>query len=100
MKGHIRERSPGHWAIILDAQDATGKRKRRWHSFVGTKRQAQIECARFDRRSRKIISPLRLLTERFAWAVSCRCSGSSSRRLSFMTSSRASIGFLGRLVLI
>jgi integrase len=46
MKGHIRERSPGHWAIILDAQDATGKRKRRWHSFQGTKRQAQIECAR------------------------------------------------------
>jgi integrase len=47
MKGHIRERSPGHWAIVLDARDAaTGKRKRRWHSFVGTKRQAQIECAR------------------------------------------------------
>ena len=46
MKGHIRERSPGHWAIILDAQDTAGKRKRRWHSFAGTKRQAQIECAR------------------------------------------------------
>lgn len=35
MKGHIRERSP-----------ATGKRKRKWHSFRGTKRQAQIESAR------------------------------------------------------
>jgi integrase len=46
MRGHIRERSPGRWAIILDAQDATGKRKRRWHSFAGTKRQAQVECAR------------------------------------------------------
>src|SRR5262245_15855031 len=47
MKGHLRERSPGHWAIILDARDpATGKRKRRWHSFKGTKRQAQVECAR------------------------------------------------------
>jgi site-specific recombinase XerC len=46
MKGHIRERSPGHWAIVLDTQDATGKRKRRWHSFAGTKRQAQLECAR------------------------------------------------------
>jgi site-specific recombinase XerC len=47
MKGHIRERSPGHWAIILDVRDATtGKRRRRWHSFHGTKRQAQIECAR------------------------------------------------------
>jgi len=47
MKGHIRERSPGHWAIILDQRDAaSGKRKRRWHSFTGTKRSAQIECAR------------------------------------------------------
>src|SRR6516165_5692197 len=47
MKGHIRERSPGHWAIILDQRDpATGKRKRKWHSFEGTKREAQTECSR------------------------------------------------------
>ena len=47
MKGHIRERSPGHWAIVIDTRDATtGKRKRKWHSFNGTKRAAQIECAR------------------------------------------------------
>src|SRR5262249_36237964 len=47
MKGHIRERSPGHWAIVIDVRDPqTGKRKRRWHSFAGTKRPAQSECAR------------------------------------------------------
>src|SRR3954454_22411440 len=47
MKGHVRERSPGHWAIILDVRDpGTGKRKRKWHSFEGTKRAAQVECAR------------------------------------------------------
>jgi hypothetical protein len=47
MKGHIRERSPGRWAIVLDVPDsATGKRRRRWHSFTGTKRAAQTECAR------------------------------------------------------
>src|SRR3974377_993807 len=47
MKGHIRERSRGRWAIVLDIRDAaTGQRKRRWHSFAGTKRQAEIECAR------------------------------------------------------
>ena len=45
MKGHIRERSPGRWAIILDARDAAGKRKRRWFSFQGTKREAQRRCA-------------------------------------------------------
>jgi integrase len=47
MKGHIRERSLGHWAIVIDAKDpVSGERKRRWHSFAGSKRQAQIECAR------------------------------------------------------
>jgi integrase len=47
MKGHLRERSPGHWAIILDIPDPrTGNRRRKWHSFKGTKRQAQIESAR------------------------------------------------------
>jgi len=46
MKGHIRERSPGHWAIVIDARDPqTGQRKRRWYSFAGTKRQAQVRCA-------------------------------------------------------
>jgi hypothetical protein len=28
MKGHIRERSPGRWAIVIDVRDPqTGKRK-------------------------------------------------------------------------
>ena len=42
MKGHLHERSPGHWAIIIEMREpATGRRKRKWHSFSGTKRQAQ-----------------------------------------------------------
>lgn len=54
MRGSIKERSPGHFAIILEQRDATtGKRRRKWHSFKGTKRQAQVECARliFEMRS-------------------------------------------------
>jgi integrase len=47
MRGHVRERSPGHWAIVIDVRDpATGKRRRKWHSFRGTKRQAQDERTR------------------------------------------------------
>jgi len=46
VKGHVRERSPGKWAIVLDVYDESGKRRRKWHSFSGTKRQAQEECAR------------------------------------------------------
>jgi integrase len=45
MKGHIRERSPGHWAIVIDVEGDNEKRKRKWHSFRGTKRQAQDRCA-------------------------------------------------------
>jgi integrase len=49
MRGHIKERPPGsgHWAIVRDIRDIeTGKRRRKWHSFRGTKREAQAECAR------------------------------------------------------
>jgi integrase len=47
VKGHIRERSPGRWAIVIDLRDPqTGERRRKWHSFAGTKRAAQVEAAR------------------------------------------------------
>jgi integrase len=47
MKGHIKERYPGSWSIVLDITDpVTGKRKRRWSTHRGTKREAQRECAR------------------------------------------------------
>jgi integrase len=49
MKGAkgIIERSPGHFAIILEQKDpATGKRKRKWHTFKGTKKEAVVERAR------------------------------------------------------
>src|SRR5262249_3946257 len=66
MKGHIRERSPGHWAIVIDVpQD--GKRKQRWHSFKGTKRQAQIECARLltELKAGTTIEPSRMTVAAF-----------------------------------
>jgi len=54
MKGHIRERSPGHWAIVIDVRDPqTGERRRKWHSFQGTKRQAQLECSPLNHRGSK-----------------------------------------------
>src|SRR5262249_28092406 len=45
MKGHIVERSPGHFAIVLDLK-VGGARKRKWPSLQGTEREAQVECAR------------------------------------------------------
>jgi integrase len=46
MRGSIVRRGKS-WAIILDARDPqSGKRKRVWHSFCGTRRQAEVERAR------------------------------------------------------
>jgi integrase len=68
MKGHIRERSPGHWAIVIDVRDPqAGARKRRWHSFTGTKRQAQVECARLisEIQNGSAIEPRKITTAEF-----------------------------------
>jgi integrase len=68
MKGHIKERSPGHWAIVLSQTDpATGKRKLKWHSFKGTKRQAQIECSRLisEMQDGSYIAPTKLTLSHF-----------------------------------
>jgi integrase len=68
MKGHIRERSPGHWAIVIDVRDPqTGKRRRRWHSFAGNKRQAQVECARLisEMESGAVVDPSRITVAEF-----------------------------------
>jgi integrase len=68
MRGHIRERSPGHWAIVIDVRDpSTGKRRRRWHSFEGTKRQAQVECARLltETKNGTSVDPTRMTVAAF-----------------------------------
>ena len=68
MKGHIRERSPGHWAIVIDLRDTeAGKRRQRWYSFRGTTRQAQVECARLisEIQNGTAIEPSRLTVSDF-----------------------------------
>src|SRR5436305_13562656 len=70
MKGSIINRPKGsnRWSIILEIRDdATGKRKRRWHSFKGTKRQAQDECARLitDLKNGNALEPNRTTVAQF-----------------------------------
>jgi hypothetical protein len=46
-EGPYSRTRPGHWAIVIDVPNPrTGKRRRKWYSFRGTTRQAQIESAR------------------------------------------------------
>ncbi len=47
MKGHIRKRGKTSWAIVLDlGRDAAGKRRQKWHSVKGTRKDAEREVAR------------------------------------------------------
>src|SRR5580704_9638891 len=48
MTGHIRRRSDRSWEIKFDlgTDPVTGKRLTRYHSFKGTKREAEVELVR------------------------------------------------------
>jgi integrase len=48
MTGHIRRRGKASWELKFDAEpdQLTGKRQIQYHSFKGTKREAEIELAR------------------------------------------------------
>jgi integrase len=48
MTGHVRRRGKASWELKYDAEPdpLTGKRRIRYHSFKGTKREADIELAR------------------------------------------------------
>ena len=46
MRGHIRPRGPQSWAVVLDVgRDGGGKRRQKWHTVRGTKKDAQRELA-------------------------------------------------------
>lgn len=65
---HLRERSPKHWAIVIDDKDrVTGKRKRRWHSFVGTKAGAKIRAAQLitERENGQRVEPTKITVALF-----------------------------------
>ena len=76
---HIRERSPGHWAIVFSEPDpATGTRKRKWYSFKGTKKEAQLEAARLltERAEGTAVDPKKIKTLTISRSVARICSAS------------------------
>jgi len=47
MRGHIKKRAKDSWSIVIDlGRDAAGKRKQKWHTVKGTKKEAQAELSR------------------------------------------------------
>lgn len=47
MKGHVRKRGEKSWAVVLDlGRDADGKRRQKWHSVKGNRKDAERVLAR------------------------------------------------------
>jgi len=47
MRGHIRQRGDGRWAIVIEMdRDEGGKRRQKWHAVQGGRRDAERELAR------------------------------------------------------
>ena len=50
MRGHLKQRSPGSWSLVIDMGcDENGKRQQRWSTVRGTKREAEKELTRLLR---------------------------------------------------
>ena len=50
MAGHLRKRGPNTWALVYDLpRGLDGKRRQKWATFVGTKREADQELTRLLR---------------------------------------------------
>jgi integrase len=63
MRGHIRNRGKKSWAIVIDlGRDNSGKRRQKWHSVQGTKKDAERELAKLlhQRNSGTYVAPGKL----------------------------------------
>jgi hypothetical protein len=64
----LKERSPNHWAIIIEDKDrVTGKRKRAWHSFNGSRTEAKVEARRLlaEKDAGKRVDPSKITVAAF-----------------------------------
>ena len=72
MKGHIQQRGKNSWRLKFDAgrDEKTGKRKTQFHTFRGTKREAQVKLAELiaSVSQAKYVEPSRLTVADFVLA--------------------------------
>ena len=68
MRGDIKKRAKGSWSIVIDlGRDATGKRKQKWTTLRGTKKEAQAELTRLlnEINTGEYIEPSRMLVSEY-----------------------------------
>ena len=68
MRGHLKKRSKDSWSIVIDlGKDASGKRKQKWHTVKGTKKEAEAELSRLlnEVNMGQYIEPTRMLVAQY-----------------------------------
>ena len=68
MRGHLKKRSKDSWSIVIDlGKDASGKRKQKWHTVKGTKKEAEAELSRLlnEVNMGRYIEPTRMLVAQY-----------------------------------
>lgn len=68
MRGHLRRRGKDTWAIVLDVgRDANGRRRQKWHTVRGNKKNAQREMAAIlhQRNTGSYVEPTKLTVTQY-----------------------------------
>ena len=68
MRGHLKKRSKDSWSIVIDlGEDESGKRKQKWHTVKGTKKEAEAELSRLlnEVNMGRYIEPTRMLVAQY-----------------------------------
>lgn len=68
MRGHLRRRSKDTWAIVIDlGRDANGKRRQKWHTVRGSKKNAQRKMAAIlhQRETGSYVEPTKLTLSQY-----------------------------------
>jgi integrase len=63
MRGHVRRRGKESWSIVVDVGgDPNGRRRQKWHTVQGTKKDAERELARllYEMNTGAYVQPARL----------------------------------------
>jgi hypothetical protein len=84
MTGSLKQRSKGSWTIVLflGRDPVTGKKRQKWHTINGNKKQAQAELNRFlhEVQTGSYTEPANLTVKELPWEMACRLREGERRR--------------------
>ena len=88
MRGFIKKRGKRSWAVVLDVRDEMGRRKRKWHSVKGTRKDAEATQAKLinEINTSTYVAPSKLTVEQHT--RNCLAQWEASGRIGAKTAER------------